>query len=43
MAYFFFVLSVLQGLALATFLSVLLHEVPHELGDFAILVQNGLR
>ena len=27
---------------LATTLSVFLHEIPHEIGDFAILVQSGL-
>ena len=32
-----------RGLAFATFLSVIFHEVPHEIGDFAILVQSGLR
>lgn len=31
-----------QGVGLATTLSVFLHEVPHEIGDFAILVQSGL-
>jgi zinc transporter 7 len=30
-----------EGLGLATFLSVLAHELPHEVGDFAILVQQG--
>jgi zinc transporter ZupT len=32
-----------KGLAVATFISVILHEVPHEIGDFSILVQSGLR
>lgn len=31
-----------QGVGLATTLSVFLHEVPHECGDFAILIQSGL-
>ena len=31
-----------QGLAMATFISVIFHEIPHEIGDFTILVQNGL-
>lgn len=30
-------------LRVATFLSVILHEIPHEIGDFTILVQSGLR
>lgn len=29
-------------MGLATTLSVLLHEVPHEIGDFSILVQSGM-
>ena len=32
-----------KGLALATFISVILHEIPHEIGDFTILINNGLR
>jgi len=32
-----------HGMGLATTLSVFFHEVPHEIGDFAILVQSGLR
>ena len=31
-----------QGLARATFLSIIFHELPHEIGDFTILIQNGL-
>ena len=27
---------------MATFISVIFHEIPHEIGDFTILVQNGL-
>eukprot|EP00981_Chlorochromonas_danica_P006243 scaffold1319_cov204-Ochromonas_danica.AAC.10 len=30
------------GIAGATVLSVLFHELPHEIGDYTILVQNGL-
>lgn len=30
------------NLAIATFLSVLFHEIPHEIGDFTILIENGL-
>jgi solute carrier family 39 (zinc transporter), member 7 len=29
-------------LALSTFLSVLFHEIPHEIGDFSVLVNSGL-
>lgn len=29
------------GLGLATAISTLLHEIPHEIGDFGILLQNG--
>jgi zinc transporter ZupT len=32
-----------HGVGLATFISVTLHEVPHEIGDLSLLVQNGLR
>lgn len=31
------------GLGFATFVSVVCHEIPHEIGDFTILVNNGLR
>lgn len=31
-----------HGLAYATFLSVIFHEIPHEIGDFTILIQSGL-
>ena len=30
-----------KGFGIATTLSVFLHEIPHEIGDFAILVQSG--
>ncbi|KAM6185824.1 zinc transporter SLC39A7 isoform 2-T2 [Rhynchocyon petersi] len=30
-----------RGLGILTTMTVLLHEVPHEIGDFAILVQSG--
>ena len=30
-----------HGLALATLLSVLFHEIPHEVGDMAVLMKNG--
>jgi zinc transporter ZupT len=32
-----------SGLGKATFISVILHEVPHEIGDLSLLVQSGLR
>jgi zinc transporter 7 len=32
-----------RGIGLATCISVILHEIPHEIGDFTILVQSGLR
>lgn len=31
-----------RGIGFATCLSVILHEIPHEIGDFSILVQSGL-
>lgn len=31
-----------EGIAIATFLSIIIHEIPHEVGDFTILVQSGL-
>lgn len=30
-----------QNIGLVTTLTVLLHEVPHEIGDYAILIQQG--
>ena len=35
--------SSLTSIGLATTLSVLFHEVPHEVADFTILVQGGMR
>lgn len=34
--------AVSHGLGIAAFLSVLFHEIPHELGDFTILIKSGL-
>jgi len=30
-----------QNIGLVTTIAVLLHEVPHEIGDYAILIQEG--
>ena len=30
------------GLGIAAFLAVMFHEIPHEIGDFTILVKSGL-
>eukprot|EP01033_Poteriospumella_lacustris_P016130 gene16131-11534_t len=31
-----------SGLAIATFVSVLIHELPHELSDFTVLLRSGV-
>jgi zinc transporter 7 len=31
------------GLALATTISVFFHEIPHEIGDFSVLIRSGMR
>lgn len=32
-----------KGLGIAAFLSIFFHEVPHEIGDFAMLISGGMR
>lgn len=31
------------GVALATSISVFFHEIPHEIGDFSVLIRSGMR
>ena len=32
-----------EGVGKITTLTILLHEVPHEVGDYAILIQSGMK
>ena len=32
-----------DGVGKITTLTILLHEVPHEVGDYAILIQSGMK
>lgn len=32
-----------QGMGMVTAITILLHEIPHEIGDYAILIQAGYR
>jgi zinc transporter 7 len=34
--------AVLQGHEVSTTLAVFIHEIPHEIGDYALLVQSGM-